>query len=247
MNGLIAAYYREFANYRKRWIRIALSSVLNPLLFLVTFGYGVMRFVGNETHSYLAFMVPGLISVSTMNQSYSLSFDIHIARRYFLTYEEFIVAPVRPWEIIAGEVLFGVTKSLPPLIFFLLFLLFNPVASLKINILFFIGWFINSILFSLIAFIVALTVSSHSDHVAISTFIINPMAFICDTFFPVERLGGFLEYIAYFLPLTHTTRVIRYAMWDMYSKNFFISLYFCLFFLLLLLLIAFRVATRSYK
>ncbi len=244
MRGVVAAYYREVLNYRRRIGRFLLSSIINPLLFLIAFGYGLSSFVLSNSLEYLRFMIPGLIAVSTMNQAYSVSFDIHISRLYTYTYQGLLIAPVKRWELVVGEVLFGITKSLPPIIFFTFYILFFHNCRLSINLLFFIGCLIHVVIWSLVGVVVAFMVDSHADHAAITTFVINPLAFVSDTFFPVEKLNSILYYISYLSPLTHTTRMIRYSMQGVFN-GFYSELPVTLTVLLIFATIAIIVVSRA--
>jgi ABC-type multidrug transport system permease subunit len=190
-------------------------------------------------------MVPGLIAVSSMNQAYSISFDIHIARLYTMTYQGLLVAPIERWEILVGELLFAITKSLSPLIFFVVYLSFFPSLGLVLNIPFFISWLIHVLTWALIGVVIAFKIDSHADHATFTTFVVTPITFISDTFFPVSRLGGFFELIANFSPLTHTTRMIRYSMQSGFGLPFIIELGYSLIVLLIFAIFGIIVLSRA--
>ncbi len=52
-------------------------------------------------------------------------------------------------------------------------------------------------------------VKSHADQALLSNFVITPMAFLGGTFFPVERMPEWAQYILKFLPLTHASEAMR--------------------------------------
>ena len=59
--------------------------------------------------------------------------------------------------------------------------------------------------------VAAMLVKNHADQGHINTFFIVPMSFLCGTFFPLSRLPGWAESVAFCLPLTHSSLSIRAA------------------------------------
>jgi ABC-2 type transport system permease protein len=57
--------------------------------------------------------------------------------------------------------------------------------------------------------ITGMLAKSHEDTATYSNFFIMPMAFFSGTFFPVDRMPAFIQWVVYLLPLTHTNIVIR--------------------------------------
>lgn len=210
-NGVKGVYYRELMVLKSRWIKILLSSSVSPLLFLIAFGYGVGRDASVGNINYMSFLIPGLLAMSSMNQSYGISSEINISRFYFKVFDEYLLAPVKRWEIVVGEVFFGITKgSIPVSIIFIYGIIVN--AGVSITPLFFIAMLLHLIIFSLVGFIVALIVKNHGDQFAVNTFVMTPMIFLSGTFYPVEKMPFVVQLIAGIFPLTYSTKLIRYSL-----------------------------------
>ncbi len=208
MNGVRAVLYRELHIYRRRWKKHLASYAVSPFLFLVVFGWGLGRNIQMEGVGYLAFMIPGLATMASMTQSYGTATEINIARFYWRIFEEFQMAPVAAWEIALGEVLYGTLRGLmAALVVYLLAWPFGvpPPASATAAALF--G--LHAFAFASAAVVAAMVVRSHADQGNINTFFIVPMSFLCGTFFPLDRLPGWAESLAYLLPLTHSSLAIR--------------------------------------
>lgn len=111
---------------------------------------------------------------------------------------------------VIGEVLGGMTRALLA-VFVILFLglLFGVVLSY--NPLFWLAMILNSFVFASIAVGLAMLVKSHADQAMVTSFVITPMAFLGDTFFPVDRLPLRAQKILFLLPLTHASKAIRTA------------------------------------
>jgi len=210
VNGILGVLYRELKIYRRRWRKHLAAYTISPLLFLVVFGWGVGRNIEMEGVTYLAFMLPGLATMAAMNQSYGTASEINIARFYWRIFEEFQMAPVHAWQIALGEVLYGMLRGLGAaamvVVLAHLFGVAFPVNGATLGL-----FALHTFAFASAAVVAAMLVRSHADQGHINTFFIVPMSFLCGTFFPLSRLPGWAETVAYCLPLTHSSLTIRAA------------------------------------
>jgi ABC-2 type transport system permease protein len=213
MNGMLAIYYRELLILRKRFFRQLASMSVSPLLYLVAFGLGMGRDVRVEGHSYLEFLIPGLVAMSSMVQAFAIASEINIARFYWHIFEEFQAAPIRNIAYVTGEVLAGLTRALFSVLI-ILFIAFLSGITLSYNLYFWLAVMLNSFVFASLAVGLAMLVRSHSDQALLTNFFITPMAFLGGTFFPVDRMPGWVQHILHFLPLTHASRAIRAAAFN---------------------------------
>lgn len=211
-----------------------LSLSIAPLLYMLAFGLGLGRKLEVENVQYMVFLVPGLIAMSTMGQSFGISSEINISRFYWKIFEEFQSAPVSNVAIAFGEALSGVIRGLlSALVIIIIGMLFGVRLCLCIS--FWASILINSAIFSALAVSTAMLVKSHADQAMLSNFVITPMAFLCGTFFSLQSLPTWAYYLVQALPLTHTSKMIRATALgqSMPWLNFFIAIGFAAFFLVL--------------
>ncbi|MCP4111399.1 MAG: ABC transporter permease [Desulfobacteraceae bacterium] len=208
LQGWSAVYYREILIIRRRFSRMIASMSVSPLLYLIAFGYAMGNEVKIGTHTYMEFLIPGLVAMSSMTQAFAIATDINIARFYWHIFEEFQAAPISNMAYAFGEVLAGMTRALISVsVIIILGLLFGVTLSYKP--LFWIAVFLNSFVFASLAVALAMLVKSHADQAMLSNFVITPMAFLGGTFFPVDRLPVWAQKILFFLPLTHASGAVR--------------------------------------
>jgi Nod factor-specific ABC transporter NodJ protein len=210
MRGCLAIYYRELLILKKKFFRQIASMSVAPLLYLVAFGIGMGKDIQVQGHSYMEFLIPGLVAMSSMTQSYAIASEINIARFYWRIFEEFQAAPIRNIAYVTGEVLAGITRALLSIGVILLIGLLSGVA-LSYTLLFWVAVLLNSFLFASLAVCMAMLVKSHADQALLTNFFITPMAFLGGTFFPVDRMPEWSQVILHALPLTHAARAIRGA------------------------------------
>ncbi|CAN2043869.1 Transport permease protein [Candidatus Magnetomoraceae bacterium gMMP-1] len=210
LKGWFAVYYRELLILKCRLARMVASMSVSPLLYLIAFGYAMGKDISIDGHSYMEYLIPGLVAMSSMTQAFSISFEINITRFYWHIFEEFQAAPISNMAYVLGEVFSGITKAF---ISVTVILIIGWIFGIKLsyNFFFWIAVFLNSFIFSSLAVALAMLVKSHADQAMLNSFVITPMAFLGGTFFPVERLPIWAQKILVFLPLTYSAKLIRTA------------------------------------
>jgi Nod factor-specific ABC transporter NodJ protein len=210
IRGWVAVYYRELLILKRRFLKMIVSISVSPLLYLIAFGYAMGDEVRIEGHTYMEFLIPGLVAMNSMTRAFAIGSEINIARFYWHIFEEFQAAPISEMAYVLGEVLAGITRAFLSVgVILVLGLLFG--VKLSYNYLFWTAVFLNSFVFSSLAVGLAMVVRSHADQAMLTNFVITPMAFLGGTFFPVDRLPLWAQKILFFLPLTHASKAIRSA------------------------------------
>jgi ABC-2 type transport system permease protein len=205
-----AVYFRSMMIIKRRFFKTVLSIILSPLLYAVAFGWGIGTDLTVEGVPYLFFMLPGLMAMSGMTQSFSIGTEINITRFITRQFEEFLLAPAKPIRIVMGFVFFGMTKGLFSFVFMLLIAL-TAGAHRGVPPFIIIPVLLNCFLFASLGVFIALLVKTHRDMSYFNTFVIVPMSFLAGTFFSLEKLPQFLQAITKIIPLTHASVTIRGA------------------------------------
>ena len=108
-----------------------------------------------DGHSYLEFLIPGLVAMNSMIQSFGIATDINVARFYWYIFEEFQAAPISNLSYVGGEVLAGMTRALMGiLVILLLGLPFGII--LHYGPLFWLAVILNSFVFASLAVALAI-------------------------------------------------------------------------------------------
>ncbi|MDD2234028.1 MAG: ABC transporter permease [Desulfitobacteriaceae bacterium] len=215
--GFSSILWQEAIFFKRKFWSITTGSIIAPVLYLIAFGWGLgggMRIDGTD---YINFVIPGIVALTTMTVSFStIANSINISRMYEKTFEEFMVAPLNMWVYAAGKITAGSFRGLYSG-FLILFLAFLFQTGIKINPYFLFILILNCLTFSAIGFIIGIIIKSHADMGKFTSFIITPMAFLCGTFFPLEKMPFILKNIIWLLPLTHTSLGLRSSGEDFYS------------------------------
>lgn len=210
MRDWFPVYWREMLILRRRLFRQVASMSVAPLLYLLAFGVGLGRDVTVQGRPYLEFLIPGLIAMNTMMQSFAIATEINVARFYWGIFEEFQAAPISDASYVLGETCAGITRaSLAVLIIIVIGLVAG--VHLSYNLYFWGAVLLTALFFAALAIALAMLVKSHADQALLTSFVITPMAFLSGTFFPLENMPVWLKPVLRCLPLTPATEAIRAA------------------------------------
>ncbi len=222
-----AVYLRELLIMKHRGIKLILSMLIAPILYIIAFGYGIGKHLKVNGVPYLYFLIPGLVAMSSMTQAFNIAGEINIARFYWKIFEEFQASPLHDFLYVLGEVLTGITKAL---INICLILIIGYFAGVKLNysIMFWVPLMLNSFVFSSIAVFAAMRVKSHADQALLNNFIIFPMAFLGGTFFPLKNLPHWAQIILKYLPISVASKEVRgfalYGKFNILNDLFLLTL-----------------------
>jgi lipooligosaccharide transport system permease protein len=186
--------------------------LVEPIFYLVGLGFGLGGFVQpQEGLRYVAFIAPALVAISMMFSSFFECTYASFVRMYYQkTFGAIIATPVSLEEVIAGELLWGATKSLINSTIVLgvvfafglvsspLFLLIPPLA------------FLVGLLFSAMAMCFT-AITPNIDSFNYPSFLfITPMFILSGTFFSSHNLPSTVQTISkIFLPLYHAVQLTR--------------------------------------
>jgi len=214
--GWYPIFFREMLLFRRKLLKLGylFSAMVVPIIYLAAFGIGLGRSVQIQGTDYLSFLIPGLVAMSSMNNSYTwVASALNLNRLYFKTFQVFVQAPIQPSSIMIGEVLAGMVKGLFASVLIMLTGLLTP-SSFSVGPIFIVTLLLNCFLFASLGVITGMIAKSHEDTSTYNNFFIMPMAFFTGTFFPVDRMPMVLKWIVCVFPLTHTNILIRKSALD---------------------------------
>jgi lipooligosaccharide transport system permease protein len=203
---------RNFDVFTKTIAVNFLPSLLEPILYLLAFGFGLGGFIPSiRGQSYIAFIAPALVAISIMNGSFFECTFASFVRMYFQkTFDAIVATPVSVEEVVAGELLWGATRatintSIVLAVVAAFGLISSPLFLLVIPFAFFGG-----LMFASMAMCFT-SVAPNIDFFNFPSFLfLTPMFFLCGTFFPLTSLPVAAQGIATaVLPLTHVVNVTR--------------------------------------
>ena len=205
--GIITILWEKWVEFRRDFYKITLAAMIAPLMYLVVFGMGIQTMSHGEP--YLNFLIPGVVSLTTMNGSFNaIAQNLNVQRLYEKAFDQVMISPTPLWQFIAGQIIGGSLRGLYA--GSIILILTMPIETGLI----FNGWsffvmFLNGAVFSAIGVVVSFLAKNHADVPRFSNYIIMPMAYLCNTFFSTEKIPGILGDTVAALPLSQTSQMIR--------------------------------------
>lgn len=210
MKGIL---WKELVFMRSRLLVLTLSSSISPLLYLLTFGWGVGRSLQIQGHLYLEFVLPGILSLTSALAAYNATaMRVNVARIHESTFESLLVSPTRISSIAMGYILAGALRGLhASLVVFLATLVVVPENFWNLGIL--PSLLLDCLTFSALGYLTAVCINNHYNMNLFNSYGITPMVFLCGTFFPIERFPDWLQPVIHLLPLSLASNSIREITW----------------------------------
>jgi ABC-2 type transport system permease protein len=202
-------FWKEMMIIRKKPWRFIASSLIMPVLYLVTFGWGLGRGMNVSGGRYLEFVLPGILALSAMNNSFGpVSTSLNISKLYTKTIEEVLVSPVSHWDIALGRALTGLVRGMFSAFMLLLVGVVTGV-QLHMTLTFLAILALTAFCFGAAGVAAAMIARSHEDMSNFNSFFIIPMSFLAGTFFSPDRLPEPFKSLILVYPLTHASLLLR--------------------------------------
>ncbi|TMK88880.1 MAG: ABC transporter, partial [Actinobacteria bacterium] len=198
------------------WRGSAVSSVLQPVLFLAAMGLGLGSLV-NRGHTgalggvrYIVFLAPALLAAAAMQTAVmESSWPVMAAVKWLKTYDAMLATPLRVRDLLAGHLTWiGMRVLMVCSIFLVVMALFGAIQSPEAALLIPVG-LLTGLAFAAPVAGYAVTLERDSGLTALFRFGVIPMFLFSGTFFPVGQLPALLQPIAYVTPLYHGVALAR--------------------------------------
>ncbi len=209
LRAITTVLWEKWVEFKFEWKKITASALVSPLLYMIALGWGLGASSTVTDRPYIDFLVPGIIALTTMNTSFSaVAQPLNVQRLYERSFDQIIISPTPMPAYIFGQMLSGALRGIYSGV--LILLLSIPFgAAMKITPAFFLVMLLNGMTFGALGVMAAILASTHADIARFSSFVILPMTFLCNTFFPLDRVPSLIKLLIGMLPLTHASGALR--------------------------------------
>ena len=204
---------KEVRRFVRIWPQTLLPSAITMGLYFVIFGSLIGSRIGEMGgFTYMEFVVPGLIMMAIVTNSYANVVSSFFGSKFNHSVEELLVSPTPNYVILTGYVLGGVIRGL------LVALIVTCVAlfftHLQIHSLFVViaGVLLTSTLFALAGFINAVFANSFDDISIVPTFVLTPLIYLGGVFYSLDLLPEFWAAVSKLNPLVYVVNAFRYGV-----------------------------------
>ncbi len=212
--GVLSLSKREII----RFLSVASQTIFPPLvssaLFMYIFGVALGSRIPSVDGglSYLAFIIPGLITLHLISSSYENTSSSLFIARWHNHIQEVLLAPLSYYEMVLGLLAGGVTRGLiVSLGVFLVSIFFtSTIIEHPLLLLYFIGTI--SVIFSCAGMIGALWAEDFGMLSLWNIYVIVPMVFLGGVFHPIDMLPHSLQIITKFNPMHYLVNGVRFSI-----------------------------------
>ena len=204
---------KEITRYLRIWTQTLLPSAITMSLYFVIFGSLIGSRIGDMGgFSYMQFVVPGLIMMAIVTNSYANVVSSFFGAKFNHSVEELLVSPTPNYVILMGYVVGGVSRGLLVAVVVTLVSLFFTRMQVHSYFVVVLIVFMTSTLFALAGFINAVFANSFDDISIVPTFVLTPLIYLGGVFYSMDLLPEFWANVSKLNPLVYVVNAFRYGV-----------------------------------
>ncbi len=213
VKGFWTLFSRETNKFIKVITQALVAPVITSLLYIIVFGI----FIGSQIPkiddlTYLEFLIPGLIMMSVITNSFSNTSSSILVSKFFNNLTEMLTAPLSYFEMVLAITLGGVVRGfLVGIVTLIVSFLFIPIGLFDIFVFLYFMLFV-SLIFSSIGITIGLWATQFVHLETFSNFVLTPLTFLGGVFYSITILPDFLKTLSIFNPLLYMVNGMRYGM-----------------------------------
>ena len=244
--ALKTIWIKECTRFLRIWVQTLVPPAITMSLYFVIFGNLIGKRIGEMGgFSYMEFIVPGLIMMSIITNSYSNVSSSFFSAKFQRNVEELLVSPVPTWVIIMGFVGGGVARAL--IIGVIVTFVSTFFVDVKIHNFFVIviTLVLTSVLFATAGLINGIYAKSFDDISVIPTFVMTPLTYLGGVFYSLTLLPEFWQTVSQANPIVYMVNGFRYGFLGVSDVNHWISIGLLIGFNCILLGLAYTLLKRG--
>lgn len=213
MSAIAALFWREWRVFRRIWLAPTFGSVVEPIIYLLVFGYGFGALVAEVAGiPYLDFMATGAAANAVLwTGLMSGVFNGFFRRTADHLYEGLLAAPIRVADAVSGEAAWTAVRSAGV-----------AVTTVAVGRVFGVGlawtviWvpvvgLVGGFAFACLGAAIGARLRSDKQLDVVISAVFAPMFVVSWTFFPLDGAPVWLRWPAQLSPLTHVVALLRAA------------------------------------
>ena len=205
---------RAYIAFKSSTWMMVVSGFVEPVLFLLSFGYGLKDLVGDITVAgqpigYVAFITPALLATSAMNGAiYDSTMNVYFKLKHDRIYHGMLATSLGPMDVALGEISWALLRGLSYAIGFMAIV--TPLGLIPSM------WGILAIpaavliAFGFASFGMAVTSYMKSwQQLEIVNVVLLPMFLFSGSFYPLSVFPDWLQTVIRLFPLAHAIDLVR--------------------------------------
>ena len=249
LQGLKTLAWAQVRRILRIWIQTILPPAITTALYFLIFGQLIGSRIGGmpgyEGLTYIEFMVPGLIMLSVITNSYANVASAFYGTKFQKAMEEIIISPMPNWIILIGFLIGGIARGMLVGFVVVLTSLFFVQVTIDNIFLTVISIVLTSILFSILGLLNGIYAKTFDDVSIIPTFVLTPLIYLGGIFYSIDILSTEWQFISQLNPILYIVNFFRFAMLGVSEINPITGMVLILVFTFVFFFIAYSLLLRG--
>jgi len=204
---------KEVTRILRIWGQTIVPPAITMTLYFIIFGELIGRRIGEMGgFSYMQYIVPGLVIMSVITNSYGNMVSSFFGAKFGKHIEELLISPLPNWVILSGYVVGALLRGLMVgAVVLAVSLFFTPIAVqhplIMLSVL-----LLTAVVFALAGMVNAIFAQKFDDIAIIPTFVLAPLTYLGGVFYSISLLPGFWQQVSVFNPILYMVNGFRYGM-----------------------------------
>lgn len=205
--------HKETQRFLRIWQQTLLPPAITMTLYLIIFGNLIGSRIGEmQGYSYIEFIVPGVIMIAVITNSYANVVSSFFGAKFQRFIEEILVSPTPNLVVLLGYLAGGVARGLlVGAIVLAISLLFTDLHVHNLWVTASVV-LLTALLFSLGGFINAIFARKFDDVSIIPTFVLTPLTYLGGVFYSIHLLPPFWQKVSLANPILYLVNAFRYGI-----------------------------------
>lgn len=203
---------KEVLRFMRIWVQTIFPPVIMVALYFIIFGNLIGSRIGEmDGMTYIDFIMPGLVMMSIITNSYANVVSSFYGSKYSRHIEEMQVAPVPDLVILLGFVTGGVARGMVVGIAVTLVSLIFTDFSIQSPAIVLLVAILTSSLFSMAGMVNAIFANSFDDISIVPTFVLTPLTYLGGIFYSIALLPELWQNVSLGNPILYMVNSFRYG------------------------------------
>lgn len=201
---------KEITRIVRIWGQTIVPPVITMSLYFIIFGELIGRRIGQmDGFSYIDYIVPGLVIMSVITNSYGNMVSSFFGAKFGRHIEELLISPLPNWVILAGYVTAAMSRGLIVGTVVLLVSAFFTDIRMEQPLIMVTILLLTAIVFSLAGMVNAIFAQKFDDIAIIPTFVLAPLTYLGGVFYTISLLPEFWQKVSAFNPILYMVNGFR--------------------------------------
>ena len=211
--GYVTIVRKEITRILRIWGQTIVPPAIPMTLYFIIFGELIGRRIGEMGgFTYMQYIVPGLIIMSVITNSYGNMVSSFFGAKFGKHIEELLISPLPNWVILAGYVTGAVARGLMVgTVVMAVSLFFTPI-EVQHPLIMFTVLLLTAVVFALAGMVNAIFAQKFDDIAIIPTFVLAPLTYLGGVFYSISLLPEFWQKVSVANPILYMVNGFRYGM-----------------------------------